>query len=298
MKNIDCIILNNYPELINPKLKIKDVKQIINKITGIEEENQRFILNFDFQSYSNNESLLWDNVKLCFYDTSKYRKKIKRHSYSENVILDLNKSVEELKKMVFEQTKIPINKQKYFLNDKILTNEMILNNVNLYSNDLTLKISTSLDDSLYIKYPDTTIEKIKTDIYKTGIEFLEDIQHNSIKNTSDIIYNIIYNNNKIIFLNNILINFGIKNGDLIELTERDTFLIFVRTLTGKTIFLNVDDYDTVLYLKYLIYLFEGIPFDQQRLLFKGKQLDDDKMINKYNIQKESTLYLVLRLRGY
>ena len=200
--------------------------------------------------------------------------------------------------MVFEQTKIPINKQQYFLNDKILTNEMILNNVNLYSNDLTLKISTSLDDSLYIKYPDTTIEKIKTDIYKTGIEFLEDIQNNSIKNTSDIIYNIIYNNNKIIFLNNILINFGIKNGDLIELTERDTFLIFVRTLTGKTIFLNVDDYDTVLYLKYLIYLFEGIPFDQQRLLFKGKQLDDDKMINKYNIQKESTLYLVLKLRGY
>ena len=298
MENIDFIILNKYPELINPKLKIKDVKQIINKITGIEEENQRFILNFDFQSYSENESLLWDNVKLFFYDTSKYRKKIIRHSYSENVILDLNKSVEELKKMVFEQTKIPINKQKYFLNDKILTNEMILNNVNLYSNDLTLKISTSLDDSLYIKYPDTTIEKIKTDIYKTGIEFLEDIQHNSIKNTSDIIYNIIYNNNKIIFLNNILINFGIKNGDLIELTERDTFLIFVRTLTGKTIFLNVDNYDTVLYLKYLIYLFEGIPFDQQRFLYKGKQLDDDIMINKYNIQKESTLYLVLKLRGY
>ena len=120
----------------------------------------------------------------------------------------------------------------------------------------------------------------------------------SIKNASDIIFNIIYNNNKIIFLNNILINFGIKNGYLIELTERDTFLIFVRILTGKTIFLNVDNYDTVLYLKYLIYLFEGIPFDQQRLIFNGMQLEDGIMINKYNIQKESTLYLVLKLIWY
>ena len=253
MKSIQ---LSFYPEMINPNLKIKDVKKIIKEKTGIKEENQRFrILETTFQQ-KNDEQIFWDSFVMEIYDISNYRTKLERNLDKEDVILDLTKNIEELKKMVFEQTKFPIDRQKFYLNCQELKDNWSLKkdpNVNIFADKIFIKIIKKLNDKIYIKYPNSEIKEIKTDLYNTGLELVKQLDNNTPDGYPyyGIKYNLYFKDRNLVS-DDLLIN-KIKKGDLIKVYPRITYQIFVKTLTGKTITADVDPNDTIELLKILTF---------------------------------------------
>merc|ERR1711957_626941 len=79
--------------------------------------------------------------------------------------------------------------------------------------------------------------------------------------------------------------------------KQNKMLIKIKTLTGKEIEINVEPDDVVKRIKDKVEEKEGIPPAQQRLIFSGKQMNDDKTVESYRIQGGSVLHLVLALRG-
>lgn len=175
-----------------------------------------------------------------------------------------------------------------------LNDDFILENVNLFDNKLHAEIPKVLINTIYLKKANSEKEEIVTDLCNTGFELIQQVQNNIVN--FEFKYYLSYNN-KILISSDLLISSGIQDGDLIELIDKDNIQIFIKTLTGKTITLNVGSYDNIKYVKLLIKLKEEIPFDQQRLVFKGQQLEDNRSIADYDIQNGSKLYLILRLRG-
>lgn len=281
-----------HQELFNKNLLVKDVKKIIKNITGIKEENQRIKVSFNI---NDDDNYFWNFQHILVYDITNFNLSFRKDSYETNIFLDLNKKIEELKRSIFEQTKIPINRQKLFLNNIELINEYTLVNEDLFKNNLELKINKESKDSIYIKYPNSKIKIIKTDFCNTGYELIKQINPYNFDKLN-LKHGLLYKN-KYISLSDLLVSFEIKNGDIIELIDRKTFPIHIKTLTGKTVDINVAPFDNIEYIKSLYQDQEGVPPDQQRLIYNGVMLKDNKTIFDYKIEKESTLHLVLKLRG-
>lgn len=286
------IFFLEHQELFDKNLMVMDVKKIIKNITGIKEENQRIKVSFNI---NDDDNYFWNFQHILVYDITNFNLSFRKDSYETNIFLDLNKKIEELKRSIFEQTKIPINRQKLFLNNIELINEYTLVNEDLFKNNLELKINKESKDSIYIKYPNSKIKIIKTDFCNTGYELIKQINPYNFDKLN-LKHGLLYKN-KYISLSDLLVSFEIKNGDIIELIDRKTFPIHIKTLTGKTVDINVAPFDNIEYIKSLYQDKEGVPPDQQRLIYNGVMLKDNKTIFDYKIEKESTLHLVLKLRG-
>ena len=297
-------VFDHCEKLFDKYLEIRVLKNIIKDETGIKEENQRFSIHFKFnmQKYDidYNNGYFWFYSEILVFDITNYEIDISRGLYTINVTLDLNKNVEELKKMVYEQTKIPVKRLQFYLNDKLLSEEKILKDENLFDNKLSIKIIKESNDLVNIKYPNSEIKQIRTDLCSSGLEFLEQVQNFSAEKSLK--YIAFYKNEQIDF-GKLLINYGIKgnnkekdydnkNIDFIELKIRETFQIFVKEdTTGRTLTYDVGAYDTIKLLKFYIYNRRGFNMRFQKLVFGGKLLENKLTLKDYNIQKESTFWL-------
>ena len=288
-------LLNSNPNILNPSFKVKDLKKIIKEKTGINEIDQQFKISCDEFINKKDDDSLWRSLIIKVYNISYFGINISKSTYNRTIPLNLNYNIGQLKKDVYKKIGVPIDRQIFMRNQIELIDNYVIKDDNLFENNYSIKLSKSLDKSLiYLDYLNSKKEEIYFDLYSTGIELLEQIKNKTINDSSEIEYNLIFNKKTFLF-KELLINLGIKPGDTIELKQRSVYQIFVKTMTGKIFTLYVDHSDTFEIIKYFILLKEGIPIDNQRFLFEGRQLEDYRTLADYNIQKESTLFLILRL---
>ena len=150
----ETIRLSDYPKLIKPDLTIKEIREVIKDKTGIKEENQRFEMIRDYSfgnlhQKSENENI-FDDFVLKVYDKSRYYTGLKRDFYETEIILDLTKKVEELKKMILEQVKIPTERIEFYLDKEKLSEDCSLEDENLIIKELTIKVTKFLNDVVYL----------------------------------------------------------------------------------------------------------------------------------------------------
>lgn len=316
---------------VNPTFSIKEVKSVIEKQYSIPTDKQVIIHNGKFlednytildyninngtalyvlissketKDSQSNPNLAPSNLTLPNELTTNFIANNKIQIFIKDLIgvvttleADQSESIGSIKFKILNTKKIPVEKQRLFYGGKLLDNGRTLSDyfINNYS---TLDLRLNLNGGMQI-FIETLIGKVIT-LDVDSSDTIATIKK-KIRNASNIAVDtqeLVYAGTKLKDKNT-LADYNVKSGSTIDLVLRlrGGMQIFVKTLSGKTITLEVDPFETVSSVKDKIEFREGILPGLQRLVYAGKELQNDKTLFDYDIDKDSTLFLVLRLRG-
>ena len=295
---------------------IKDCIEDINKGINdpnctLEEKNNIVILNIPLphikynsisftleEKIKKDSDIIYEQKDLIYQLKNHNNNLIKKSNWIEkNYLLSFN---------VIKNNKKNYNNYALIMEDKkdkdiILEQTIVINNLKEDNKKLIQKINWFSD-----KYPLNINVKIKDKIEQYSLKYTDTIKSlidriinnkNYIKKSEYEKYELKYNDNYLWGENNDFIDFRIKNNSTIKFSS---YVIggqyFVKTLTGKTITLECDALEKIEIVKEKIQEKEGIPPQHCRLIYDGKQLEDNRTIYDYRMARESTMHLVLRLR--
>ena len=208
-----------------------------------------------------------------------------------NLIVTPTDTVEIIKTKIHEIEGVPLNKQRLFIGTMELLEGHAISKYNIQTgSELKLVTRTEHKFQIFVKASTSQMFTLNVNAFDTIEEVKEMIQEQGISIVQKaLVYRGIQLENS-----RMLYEYDILSGSTIHLLVKG-MKIYVKTLTGKTITLNVDPFDSVRVLKQKISAKMGIPVKQQKLIFSGKQLTNFATLSDLGIQAESTLHLVFIL---